>query len=206
MTRIAQLGRRLVPLLATVALALSAAFPCPADEPTDPSGVWTSQIGELSLLLGSDTLAFSYSAVFGPAAHICDGAGLAHRVAEGRWELVDGDSTIALAAAADGVRLEVTAGVAQFCGAGWGGDRLPLASRRSPLTCTVTAERASFFTVTGSNPEVRKAYVVRGDRVETVPVQNLEAQGFLLARYLGSKSTTLGLLRKADLACPTPEP
>jgi hypothetical protein len=193
---------RSVSLLTTLLLAVVAAHPTLAQESLDPSGGYASEIGELSVLRGNDTLAFSYSAVFGPAAHTCDGAGVARQVADGRWEYVDGDATVAFLLAKDGFRLEVVAGVAPFCGAGWGGDVLPAASRTAPTPCVASAERAYFHTVASSSPEARKAYVVRGDRVETLPVQNLEIGGFLLARFVGAKSTTVGLIRSADLTCP----
>jgi len=189
------------PLLATLGLALLAALPGLAQAPADPSGGWASEIGELSVLRGGNTLAFSYSAVFGPTAHTCDGAGVARLVTEGRWDYVAGDCTISFLLAKDGFRGRVTAGVAPFCGAGWDGDVFPIASRTTPTPCTASAERTYFHTVASSAPEARKAYVVRGDRVETLPVQNLELEDFVLARFVGAKSTTVGLLRSADLKC-----
>ncbi|HSM51209.1 MAG TPA: hypothetical protein VLA75_07410, partial [Thermoanaerobaculia bacterium] len=55
---------------------LAAAEP-PDDRGFDPTGVWYGQHGPLALMRAGDTLSFSYSAVFGATAHICDGIGVA---------------------------------------------------------------------------------------------------------------------------------
>ena len=53
----------------------------------DPSGGWNNENGSLSLMLSGDELSFSYSSVFGPAVHICDGAGVAYRAGETNFSI-----------------------------------------------------------------------------------------------------------------------
>jgi hypothetical protein len=167
----------------------------------DPSGVWSSPIGELSLLLAGDALSFSYSAVFGATAHICDGAGVAGLVTGNRYEYVDEPGTIAILLSAREVRMETVTGVPSFCGANWPGDSLTREGSPALATCRVTAARSHFHVVGTAPPARRKGYVIAGDRVEVVPLQHHGNEGWVLARFRGSRGATVGLLREADLDC-----
>lgn len=185
-------------LLVTPAVTLAQA----PDQPPDPSGSWRSEIGELSVMLAGDALSFSYAAVFGATAHTCDGAGVAGLDGDGRWVWTDESGTVELVAAGDGLEVRLTEGVASFCGAGWGGDAFRRSSHRPPIRCTVEVERSHLHVVDPLTPARRRGYVVEGDEVQTAPVRNLELREFVLARFVGPRSTTAGLLRLEDLSCP----
>ncbi len=176
----------------------------PASEPViiDPSGEWYSQIGTLSLMLTGDALSFSYSAVFGPSAHTCDGAGVAGLVTNGRYEYEDDSGgTIAFLVETDAVRMTPAAGIISFCGANWAGDIFTKAGYHPAGRCSVIAKRAYFHVVDRFPPERRRAYVIEGDPLDVVPVKNEGGDDYVLARFKGSTSTTVGLIRRADLSC-----
>jgi len=189
----------LVAFLAPVTATLAQSPP----PPLDPSGSWRSEIGELSLMLAGDALSFSYAAVFGETAHTCDGAGVAGLDGDGRWVWLDDSGTVELVADEDGLRLRVVDGIASFCGAGFSGDTFHRSSHRPPQGCAVGVERSHFHVVDPFDPAPRRGYVVRSDRVEVAPTRNLDLGGFVLARFVGPRSTTAGLLRREDLSCPT---
>ncbi len=167
----------------------------------DPSGEWTSAIGELSLMLSGDALSFTYAAVFGETAHTCEGAGVARRVASGGYEYTDEQGTVVFSQENDRLRMEVSHGIASFCGAGWGHDSLHPAGPPALKSCSVVVKRSHFHAVGSSPPEARSAYVVRGDRVQVVQVHALDRADWFLARFIGPRATTVGLLRAADLDC-----
>jgi hypothetical protein len=169
--------------------------------PPDPSGGWASQIGVLSLMLHGDGLSFSYSAVFGPRAHLCDGAGVAGLVAAGRYEYADDEGTVAFLIEQDQVRMELVSGVASFCGADWAGDIFTIDGFSLPETCTVRVARSHFHIVDPIAPERRRGYVIEGDTVEAMAVRHEGGEAWLLARFVGPSSTTAGLLAGADLQC-----
>jgi hypothetical protein len=155
----------------------------------------------LSLIRHGDGLSFSYSAVFGPTAHLCDGAGVAGLVSEGRYEYTDDEGTVAILVEPEQVRMEVVSGVASFCGAGWSGDQFTHDGYSPPVSCSVAVERTHFYVVDPVAPERRRAYVIQGDTVETVPVRHEGGEGWLLARFVGPTATTAGLLASSDLQC-----
>ncbi len=175
------------------------------DNRLDPSGSWTGGVGELSLMHYADGLSFSYSAVFGPTAHICEGAGVAGLVGTDRYEYGDEQGTVAFVVAEREVRMELADGIASFCGAGWAGDRFAIDLFEPPAECAVAAERSHFHVVDHLDPESRPAYVLRGDRVEAVLTQHTGDRDWLLARWVGPVMTMVGLLPRADLRCPALE-
>lgn len=196
---------KMLRLLVGLPLLLSAGLARAQEEQAQPdcSGGWQSHIGVLSLMQYGDGLSFSYSAVFGPTAHICDGAGVAGLVAMGRWEYTDGDGTVAFICDDDGVRMEVVSGIAGFCGAGWSGDEIGRDGFKPATECTVTAERSHFYVVETGAPAQRRAYVIRGDRLEVLPVRH-ELQGdWVLARFTGPRISTIGLFSGNDVECPS---
>jgi len=192
----------LILALAAAGLALAETEPPAVPPPApDPSGRWTSETGELTLVLAGDALSFTYTAVFGPSAHICDGAGVAGLVTGGRYEHVDEQGTIAFLISAAGVRMETADGIISFCGADWPGDTFNRDKFQPLAPCRVTAEKAFFHIVGPLPPERRRGFVIRGDAVAVAPA--LHAGGeWVLARFTGARGTTAGLLRKQDLACP----
>lgn len=170
----------------------------------DPSGQWASPSGSLSLMLTEDALSFSYSAVFGPSAHTCDGAGVAaldtnYKIVRYLYADEDGN-TIKFIITKDEIRMEPVSGSVSFCGMNWPGDTLKRVKK--PFgKCKVTSKKAYFYTVDEFPPEKRRAYVVSGDILETLPLENLDGDDYVLARYKGSKRTTVGLIRRADIEC-----
>jgi hypothetical protein len=171
------------------------------DNRLDPSGAWESDIGELSLMHHASGLSFSYLAVFAPSAHICEGAGVAGLVGRDRYEYVDEQGTIAFVVSDRAVRLELTEGIAPFCGAGWPGDSFSIERHKPPSRCEVTAERAYFHVTDHLQPERRGAFIVRGDQVETVHVELSFAERMVLGRFVRPQTAAVGLLRLDDLAC-----
>ena len=184
--------------LSAVIIAIAAVLA--AEQPADRSGVYKSRIGELSLLEGDNGVLFSYEAVFGQAPNVCDWGGTAGRDTADRFATKNDGGTATLSFSQRELVFEMKDGSSYFCGAGWPGDRFPLASRAAPSTCTVRAARATFFDVVTRDP--LKAFVVSGDRVDVVPSQQVEGEPYLLARFTGPKVRTLGLLKKTDLTCP----
>ena len=102
--------------------------------------------------------------------------------------------------------METVAGIPSFCGANWPGDTLVREGAAALRTCRVTAARSHFHVVGTTPPERRKGYVIAGDRVEVVPLQHQGNEGWVLARFRGSRGATVGLLREADLDCAAPPP
>lgn len=197
-------GRRCVVAWLVLAALVPAVATAQDDEPdnaVDPSGIWESPIGTLALLQYADTLSFSYSAVFGPTAHLCLGAGVAGLVGRNRYEFEDQQGTVAFVVTENRVEMRTVDGIASFCGAGWPGDALPRDGFRSPAVCTVAVDRAVFHVVDHVEPEPRRAYVIGGDRVDVVPVPHDPDREWLLARFSGETITTVGLLRAGDLRC-----
>jgi hypothetical protein len=156
-------------------------------------------------MLHGDGLSFSYSAVFGPTAHLCDGAGVAGLVEAGRYEYTDEEGTVAFLIGQDQIRMEVVSGIASFCGAGWAGDVFSSNGFSPPETCTVTVERSHFHVVDPISPQRRRGYVIQGDTVEAFAVRHEGGEEWMLARFVGPKSTTAGLLAGADLQCRSSE-
>ena len=177
------------------------------DDRLDPSGTWSGELGSLSLMHDAGRLSFSYLAVFGPTAHVCEGAGVAGLVGPDRYEHVDGQGTVALVVEARQVRLELVDGIASFCGAGWSGDRFAIESWEPPLPCEVAAEATRFRVVDVVDPELRPARALRGERVEAVAVQHPTEPELLLARRAAGDATVVGLLPADALRCgPEPAP
>ena len=192
----------LIVALAAAGLALAETEP-PAGPPPapDPSGRWTSAMGELTLALAGDALSFTYTAVFGASAHICDGAGVAGLVTDGRYEYIDEQGTIAFLVTDQGIRMATADGIASFCGADWPGDTFSRDKFQPLAPCRVTAKKAYFHVVGPLPPERRRGYVLRGDAVAMAPALHAGDE-WVLGRFRSAKGTTAGLLRRQDLACP----
>lgn len=197
-----QAGRRVYAGL-LLALCLSLASPAEPQgvRTVDPSGQWKGMHGVLSLMLTGDALSFSYSAVFGATAHLCDGVGVAGLVADGEYHYVDEQGTVSFIVSAQGVKMQTVKGIASFCGANWPGDEFTQAGYEAVSRCTVSENKASFHVVMRTPPLKRQAYVLKGDRVEVVPACFEGGDAWVLARFKGSKATTVGLLRKDALEC-----
>lgn len=184
---------------AVISPALSTAWTARLDNAIDPSGSWRNPQGSLSLMLTGDALSFSYSSVFGPAAHICDGAGVAGLMGNGLYHFIDDQGALAIQVTEDGVRMEQVAGVLSFCGANWPGERFSRDGFAAAEEFRVITAVSPFYVVMPMPPIVRQAYVVQGDVVQTVPTQHEQAGDFVLARYVGPEATTVGLLKTATL-------
>jgi len=167
----------------------------------DPSGQWKGQHGVLSLMLTGDALSFSYSAVFGATAHLCDGVGVAGLVADGEYHYVDEQGTVAFTVSEQGVKMRTVQGIPSFCGANWPGDEFTQGGYEGVSRCTVSDPKVYFHVVMRTPPLQRRAYVLKGDRVEVVPTCFEGGDAWVLARFKGAKVTTVGLLRKIALEC-----
>jgi hypothetical protein len=171
------------------------------DNRLDPSGTWTSAIGDLSLMHYANRLAFSYLAVFGPAAHICEGAGIAGLVGRDRYEYLDGQGTVGFTLTDTEVRMELSDGIASFCGADWAGDRFTTNSFEPPAECLVTAEHSHFHVVDTLDLERTPFNVGQGNQVEVTPTQHTGDDEWLLGRFVGPSITRMGLLARGDIDC-----
>jgi len=74
---------------------------------------------------------------------------------------------------------------------------LSRAGVKAPVACTVTAAQATFWDA--DTGEERLAYVVKGDKVDTAASSE---RGKTIARFRGTKGSTLGLLETRSLSCP----
>ncbi len=173
----------------------------PDDRCFDPSGVWMGQHGPLVLMRAGDTLSFSYSAVFGATAHMCDGIGVAGFVGAGRWEYVDEQGTVAFTTKDGRVTMQTSSGIASFCGANWPGETFQRDSWKPPFRCRVTAPKAHFFVVGVLPSGQRPGFVVQGDWVEAIGLVNESSAAWLLARFVGKDRSTAGLLERDALEC-----
>jgi hypothetical protein len=168
----------------------------------DPSGQWQGLHGVLSLMLTGDTLSFSYSAVCGGTAHLCDGVGVAGLVATGEYHYVDEQGAVAFIVSEQGVTMRTVNGIASFCGANWPGDEFTRQGYKAVTRGTVMERQVHFHVVMRAPPLRRQAYVIKGDRVDVVPTCFEGGDDWVLARFRGSGATTMGLLRKDALKCP----
>jgi hypothetical protein len=168
----------------------------------DPSGQWQGLHGVLSLMLNGDALSFSYSAVFGATAHLCDGVGVAGRAADGEYRYADDQGTVAFTVTGQGVQMRTVSGIASFCGANWPGDEFTRQGYKPVQPCTVSDPKAYFHEVMRAPPTRRQAYVLKGDRLEVVPACFAGGDAWVMARFQGSRGATVGLLKKEALDCP----
>ena len=175
------------------------------DNRLDPSGAWASPIGELSLVHHANRLAFSYFAVFGATAHICEGAGVAGLVGRDHYEWADEQGTVAFTLTETEVRMEPVAGFASFCGAGWPGDRFTTAAFVPPTACRVAVEHTHFHVVDTLDRERTFATAGQGSVVEVVPARHTGDEAWVLGRQAGPLTTRLGLLARGDVVCSSGE-
>lgn len=183
-------------------LTLSLAHPAGSQEvrTIDPSGEWKSLHGVLCLMLTGDALSSSYSAVFGATAHLCDGVGVAGLVAENEYHYIDEQGTVAFTVSQQGVTMRTVNGIASFCGANWPGDEFTKQGYEAVRRSTVSDRKVHFYVVMRTPPIRRQAYVLKGDRVDVVPACFEGGDDWVLARFKGSKATTVGLLQKTGLS------
>jgi hypothetical protein len=172
--------------------------------PHDRSGEYTSTIGTISLMEGTNELVFSYSAAAGDPGneHQCDWTATARRQDARHFLLQDELTTLRITWEAARVSFRTEAG--GECGAGLGDDDFPVRTLKPPRTCTVAVDRAHFYVATASPEQPSAAYVVKGDRVDVLPSQSGDSyKTFFIARFRSPSKTTIGMLRIADLACPS---
>jgi hypothetical protein len=181
--------------------ALAAAPQTTDDRGFDPTGVWMGLHGPLTLMRAGDTLSFSYSAVFGSTAHICDGIGVAGFIGNGKWEYVDEQGSVIFTTLNSEVTMSPGQGVASFCGANWPGDCFGKDGWKPAYRCTVTVPKAYFYAVGRLPSERRQGYVVKGNQVEALGLVNEGSPAWLLTRYIGRNQTTAGLLERDALEC-----
>ena len=192
-------------ILAALTAALLAVQVAPAQTPDDrgfdPTGIWYGQHGPLALMRAGDTLSFSYSAVFGATAHMCDGIGVAGFVGDGKWEFVDEQGTVTFTTKDGKVTVRTTKGISSFCGANWPGDTFVKDGWKPAFRCKVIQPKAFFFVV-GTLPSARrKGYVVNGNVLEAIGLVNENSAAWLLTRFVGKDQTTAGLIERDALEC-----
>ena len=107
---------------------------------------------------------------------------------DGRWEYTDAEGTVTFTTRDDEVTMNVTDGIASFCGAYWPGDRFVRDGWKPPFSCVVTAAKVHFHVVEPPPPGQRYGYVLAGDRVEAAGLVS-EGGAPLLARYVGERTT-----------------
>jgi len=191
----------LIIVLGATAVVAQVKGTVPDDRGFDPTGTWYGQHGPLVLMRAGDTLSFSYSAVFGATAHMCDGIGVAGFVGDGKWEYVDEQGTVTFTTRDGKVTMQTTAGIASFCGANWPGDTFSSDSWKPAYRCQVIEPKAHFFIV-GTLPSAqRQGFVVKGDWVEAVGLVNESSAAWLLVRFVGKTRITAGLLERDALEC-----
>jgi hypothetical protein len=188
-------------VLSAAAVLAQAKGAVPDDRGFDPTGVWYGQHGPLALMRAGDTLSFSYSAVFGATAHMCDGIGVAGFVGDGKWEYSDDQGTVTFTTRDGKVTMHTSAGIASFCGANWPGETFTSDSWKPAFRCQVTVPKAHFFVVGLLPSAQRQGFVVKGDWVEAIGLVNESSAAWLLVRFVGKTSTTAGLLERDALEC-----
>ena len=186
-------------ILLTLFVMLNAA--APDDRGFDPTGIWMGQHGPLVLMRAGDTLSFSYSAVFGATAHICDGIGVAGFVGDGTWEYVDDQGKVTFTTKDGKVTMRTSDGIASFCGANWPGETFNRDCWKPAFRCRVTEPKAYFFVVGTLPSDRRRSFVVKDDWVEAIGLVNESSAAWLLARFVGKERTTAGLLERDALEC-----
>jgi hypothetical protein len=163
----------------------------------DVSGTYDAKGRTVHVLVGQNDLYVSYSDLFG-RERTCTCLAHAQKASGAQWKF-DENAGLAGTIELDGkhVRFELS-GPPDCCGAGWPGLPMFDAAARTPSTsCKVKAARAHFHDDTG---EKLPAYVQKGDAVDVVPAPS-NLGPFVLARFMGPKKWTLGLLKKKELAC-----
>jgi hypothetical protein len=188
-------------VLSAAAVLAQAKGAVPDDRGFDPTGVWYGQHGPLALMRAGDTLSFSYSAVFGATAHMCDGIGVAGFVGDGKWEYSDDQGTVTFTTRDGKVTMHTSAGIASFCGANWPGETFTSDSWKPAFRCQVTVPKAHFFVVGLLPSAQRQGFVVKGDWVEAIGLVNESSAAWLLVRFVGKTSSTAGLLERDALEC-----
>jgi len=188
-------------LILFVVLSVSAAGATPDDRGFDPSGVWMGQHGPLALMRAGDTLSFSYSAVFGATAHMCDGIGVAGFIGAATWEYVDEQGKVTFTTKNGKVTMRTSDGIASFCGANWPGETFGADSWKPPFRCRVIEPKAHFFVVGVLPSDQRPGFVVQGDWVEAIDLVNESSAAWLLVRFVGKERTSAGLLERDALEC-----
>jgi hypothetical protein len=184
-----------------LALGLWAAMAM-AQTTQDVSGTYRKEGGELVILQGDKETLLYYGAGFphGQSVGTCECPLVLHDKASAtRWNLKSTDSSDTWTLRLESGQLVLEDGSPACCGAGWpGSDSFPRKQVAPLQRCQVTAPRAHFHGVDANNTQ-RKVFVVAGDAVQ-VYVSALEPD-LVPARFVGPKSTTVGLLRREQLDC-----
>ena len=188
-------------LFATLGVAAATLVTASDDRGFDPTGVWMGQHGPLALMRAGDTLSFSYSAVFGATAHMCDGIGVAGFVGDATWEYVDSQGKVIFTTRDGKVTMRTSDGIASFCGANWPGETFSSDSWKPAYRCRVIEPKVHFFVVGTLPSDRRRGFVVQGDWVEAIGLVNESSAAWLLVRFVGKDRTTAGLLERDALEC-----
>ncbi|QRN96831.1 hypothetical protein JRI60_48970 [Archangium violaceum] len=183
----------------TVVVWAAVAVAQPAE---DMTGVYRKDGGELVVLQSDKETLLYYGAGFpqGQSVGTCECPLMLQRKESAtRWSLKSTDADDTWTLRLEPGQLVLEDGSPECCGAGWPGrDTFPRKAATPPQSCKVTAPRAYFHGSDASNTQ-RKAFVVAGDTVQ-VYVPPIEPD-LVPARFVGPKSSTVGLLRRDQLDC-----
>ncbi|HVZ74288.1 MAG TPA: hypothetical protein VHJ20_18035 [Polyangia bacterium] len=161
----------------------------------DVTGRYKTEGGSVCLVEGADELWLVYESRWG-ADHSCSCISQAKRQEDGRWTM-RGDLNGEIAVTSSEVSISNREVQPECCGAYWPGVG-PVRNHPAPLErCVVTAPKLSFH---AADQSLTKAYLVAGDRVEAIE-QELADSDFVIARFVGKKRTTVGLLEMSGLRC-----
>lgn len=182
-------------LAAKLGVAAGPAAPASANT-GDLTGRYDVDGGTLSILQNGDELWLGYDVIFGRSEHICACVARARRGESGRWQM-NGDLVGEIDASSAEIAISSQA-EPECCGANWGGVGT-IRSRPAPLErCAVKAPKLVFHT---ADERPTKAYVVAGDKVDAIELADLDSK-YVVARYTGKKTITVGLLEQSGVVCP----
>jgi len=152
--------------------------------------------GSLGILQGQDELWLSYEDEW-DAAHLCQCVAQARLQSGGTWQIT-GDLTGVLAFPGGKPAITPEESAPDCCGAGWPGVGKPRGKPEPPRSCSVKAEKLPFQDRAG---KPTKTYVIAGDHLDTVALPGGVAEGRVMARFVGKKKTTVGLVAESGLSC-----
>ena len=94
-------------------------------------------------------------------------------------------------------------GIVSFCGANWPGDEFTRGGYEALRRCTVSDQKAYFYVVMRTPPLTAPSLCSQGRPGGGGPHRFEGGDARVMARFKGSKATTVGLLQKNALECPT---
>lgn len=160
----------------------------------DVSGVYSTRDGSVAILQDDDELWLAYQASWGATAHTCACLSRAKRQSDGSWQMT-GDLTGTITMPHGKLQIDA-ADMPPCCGANWNKVG-PIKQKPSPvMSCSVTADKLPFQDRDGNTT---KAFVISGDHVDAVEAPGDDQR--VVARFVGKRKATFGLVAISGLAC-----